>query len=234
MNLSSNESLLLALLFTVLGFILLQYGTAQGFLLFGLSGLFLLFFVSFKIKAKDSIKLYSELDKAENYLQFKEIKSPNLKEGRMAALKEEVYGIQMDYNPLRFENRAYAYGAATYSDTTPIIYGNFVSCAKNFHKSIASRFAYEKNLVSGVCINESNPKKVLDMAAYIDFSSFLNYFTYSTISKKLKKSGLLNIVMCGKSDYAEFESFISTFSRKSGLCLLMFESQKLVFYDAET
>jgi hypothetical protein len=231
MNLSSNESLLLALFFIVLGFILLQYGMVQGLLLLGLSGLFLLFFISFKIKAKDSVKLYSDFDKAESYLQFWEITAPELKDGRMAILKEDAQYTTTNYGLLLSEN--YAYGAATYSDVTPIFYGNLISCAKNFRVAIASRFAYERNLASGIYVNESNPKKLLEQTSYINFGSFFDCPKLGFISTKFKQNSPTNIVMCGKSDYAEFDSLVSTFSRKGSLCLLMLESQRLVFYDAK-
>ena len=234
MNLSSNESLSLALLFTALGLILLQYGMVQGLLPLGLSGMFLLFFISLKMKAKDSVKLYSDMDKVESYLQFWEHIDPDLSEGSIAILKEEACGIDADYSKPTFENYAQAYGAVTYSDNTPIIYGDFISHAKNFRKSIASRFAYEKNLAYGICINKRNSKKVSDCTSYIDFSSFLGCFTLRIFSRELKQKGLLNIVMFGWFDYAEFGSLISTFSRKGGLCLLMLESKKLVFHDAKT
>ncbi len=234
MNLSSNESLSLALLFMALGLILLQYDMVQGLLPLGLSGMFLLFFISLKIKAKDSVKLYSDMDKVESYLQFWKRIDPDLNEGRMAILKEEVQGIDADYSKPTFENYAQAYGAATYSDNTPIICGDFISHAKNFKKSIASRFAYERNLAYGIYIKERNLKKVSDCTSYIDFSSFLSRFTLRALSRGLKQKGLLNIVMFGKFDYAEFDSLISTFSRKGSLCLLMLESKRLVLHDAKT
>jgi hypothetical protein len=224
----------LALLFTALGLILLQYGMVQGLLPLGLSGMFLLFFISLKIKAKDSVKLYSDMDKVESYLKFEEHMAPDLSEGRMAILKEEAYGIDADCSKPTFENCTQAYGTATYSDNTSIIYGDFIGHAKNFRKSIASRFAYERNLAYGIYVNERNSKKISDCTSYIDFSSFLSCFTSRALSRRLKQKGLLNIVMFGRFDYAEFDSLISTFSRKGGLCLLMLESKKLVFYDAKT
>lgn len=233
MNLSSNELLSFALLFTASGFILLQYGMVQGLLFIGLSGLFMLFFISSKINAKDSVKLYSDLDKVGCYLQFGEGKTSSFEERSMAILKEEVYGINASYNMLPFESHVPEFGAATYSDFTQVICGNFISCSKNFRKSVASRLAYEKNLASGVYINKKNPKKILEIASYMDFSSFLNCTTSRILSNKFK-NGLLNIVACGKSDYAEFDSLISTFSRKGALCSLMFESQRLILHDAET
>ena len=103
MNLSSNELLSLALLFMASGFILLQYGMVQGLLFIGSSGMFLLFFISSKIKTKDSIRLYSDLDKAESYLQFGDGMALCLEERRMAILKEEAYGITTTNNTLPFE-----------------------------------------------------------------------------------------------------------------------------------
>ena len=234
MNLSSNELLSLSLAFMASGFILLQYGMVQGLLFIGPSVMFLLFFISLKIKTRDSVKLYSDLDKEERYLQFGDGITPDLKGRRMAALKEEAYSTNPIYGMPPYESYGPAYGPAAYSDCTPIACGNFVSYAKNFKKSVASRLAYEKDLASGIFINEKNPQKVLEKARYADFGSFLEYATPRLLSSKFKQNGALNIVTCGKYEYEEFCSLISTFSRKGALCLIMFESKRLVLHDAET
>lgn len=233
MNLSSNEFLLLALLFIALGFVLLQYGMVQGLLFIGLFGLFLLFYISSKIKAKDSVKLYSNLDKVESYLQFWDEADISLEERHMAILADEAYSVNWAYASLPSESHVLAFVAAKYSDSTLVTCGNFISRSKNLRESVASRLAYEKNLASGIYINEKKPKKILEMAAYMDFSSLLDQTTRRIITNKFKQNRLLNIVLFGNLDYAEFDYLISTFSRKGALCSLMLKSQRLITHDAE-